>query len=334
MLTYAKSINNALDRVMEDDERVYLIGEDIRDPYGGAFKITKGLSTKYPSRVINTPISEAGITGIAIGMAMKGLRPVVEIMFGDFLSLVADQILSNISKLSWMYNEKVSISLVIRTPMGGRRGYGPTHSQSIEKMFLGVPGIKIVAPSCFHDVGHLLEICIQDEAPVLFIEYKMDYSKSLQTPVNGRINEWFVRSTDDSCPTLTLSPTDFEDADVTVITYGGMAPLVKEAMNELLYEEEILSEIIVPSLIKPLQIDHFIPSVMKTGRVVVVEEGTLTNGWGAEVAARLSEQAFKYLRSPIKRVAAMDLPIGNSRNLEDTVLPSREKIIEIVKGIL
>ena len=145
--TVLQSLNSALHGMMASDPRVIIMGEDVLDPYGGAFKVTRGLSQSWPERVLTTPISEAGFTGVAAGMAMRGLRPIVEIMFGDFLLLAGDQILNHITKFRWMYNEQVSVPITIRTPMGGGRGYGPTHSQSTEKHFLGMPGLHVVAPS-------------------------------------------------------------------------------------------------------------------------------------------------------------------------------------------
>jgi pyruvate/2-oxoglutarate/acetoin dehydrogenase E1 component len=161
---------------MENDASVYVLGEDILDPYGGAFKVTRGLSTKFPGRVLTTPISEAAIIGVANGMALRGLRPVAEIMFGDFLTLSADQLVNHAAKFRWMYNNNVHVPLVVRTPMGGRRGYGPTHSQSLEKMFLGTPGMKVVAPNTLGNPGQLLEEAIRDEDPVLFVEHKLLYT--------------------------------------------------------------------------------------------------------------------------------------------------------------
>src|SRR3990167_105753 len=156
-MKYIESINQSLLELLQNDSRVYLLGEDILDPYGGAFKATKGLSTAFPDRVLTTPISEAGIVGMAIGMSMRGLRPIVEIMFGDFLTLAADQIINSACKFPWMYNGQVEVPIVIRAPMGGYRGYGPTHSQTLETLFLNVPGLTIVAPSILHDVGRLLK---------------------------------------------------------------------------------------------------------------------------------------------------------------------------------
>ncbi len=147
MTTVLYSLNRALHRAFAEDERVYLIGEDLLDPYGGAFKVARGLSTAYPGRVLTTPVSEAGILGVGTGMALRGLRPVVEVMFGDFVTLIADQLVNHAAKFRAMYNGQVAVPLVVRTPMGGRRGYGPTHSQSLEKLFLGVPGLRVLAPS-------------------------------------------------------------------------------------------------------------------------------------------------------------------------------------------
>ena len=173
MPTVLERLNDGLQHVMEIDDRVYLLGEDILDPYGGAFKVTRGLSTRFPERVLTTPISEAAITGIANGMALRGLHPVVEIMFGDFVTLIADQLINHASKFRWMYNDQVRVPLVVRTPMGGRRGYGPTHSQSLEKLFMGVPGLRVLAPNCLSDPASLLESAIlQEEGPIVFVEHK------------------------------------------------------------------------------------------------------------------------------------------------------------------
>ena len=151
MTTVLERLNHALGDAMQTDARIYLLGEDILDPYGGAFKVTRGLSTRFPDRVLTTPISEAAIMGLCSGMAMRGLHPVAEVMFGDFVTLIADQLINHAAKFRWMYNEQVRVPVVVRAPMGGRRGYGPTHSQSLEKLFLGVPGLRVVAPNTLGD---------------------------------------------------------------------------------------------------------------------------------------------------------------------------------------
>src|SRR3989338_935053 len=195
-MRYSESLNHSLHQLMKQDERVFVLGEDILDPYGGAFKITKGLSTGFPDRVLTTPISEAGITGFAIGMAMRGFRPILEIMFGDFITLCADQIVNGAAKFSLMYNGQVTVPLVIRTPMGGRKGYGPTHSQTLETLFLNVPGLTIIAPSHFHNPGDLLQKAVlNEENLVLFIENKLLYPlQLLQADKEGRVDDFFVKA--------------------------------------------------------------------------------------------------------------------------------------------
>ena len=176
MITVLDTLNAALHRAFASDERVLLIGQDVLDPYGGAFKVTRGLSSKYPERVLTTPISEAGMVGVASGLAMRGLRPIVEIMFGDFLTLAADQLVNHAAKFRWMYNDQVRLPLIVRTPMGGRRGYGPTHSQTLEKLFFGVPGLRILSPAALGDPAELLfQLITESEDPVLFIENKLLY---------------------------------------------------------------------------------------------------------------------------------------------------------------
>jgi pyruvate/2-oxoglutarate/acetoin dehydrogenase E1 component len=193
-LNVLSSLNRGLHQAFAQDTGVYLLGEDVLDPYGGAFKVTQGLSSTYPDRVITTPVSEAGIVGIATGMALRGLRPVVEIMFGDFLTLIADQLVNHVAKFRWMYNDKVELPLVVRTPMGGRRGYGPTHSQTLEKMFLGVPGIRVMAASQFGDPGEgLASAILNDNEPLLFIENKLLYLLPLLDPAQWKLFQRQIR---------------------------------------------------------------------------------------------------------------------------------------------
>ncbi|KAF0135270.1 MAG: hypothetical protein FD145_96 [Candidatus Saganbacteria bacterium] len=330
MITYAQSISQALDYKLKKDKNVILLGEDVCDPYGGAFKITKGLSTKYPDQVINTPMSEWALTGLAAGLAMRGIRPILEIMFGDFLTLCADQLINHATKFGWMYKGKVTVPMVIRTPMGGRRGYGPTHSQTLEKLFLGIPGLKIIAPSHFHDPGEQLIKAIEDNDPVLFIENKVLYTREIDELENGHIFDYSARKSKDEYETIILSNNDFKEHQVTVLTYGGMLPWVTVALNELLLEDEVTSEIIVPSYINKASMPEILESVEKTGRLVIVEEGTLFNGWGAEMAAQVINDGFELLESPVKRVAAKNVPIANTKILEDAVLP---QVVDIKKAV-
>lgn len=329
------SLNAALRGMLRDDERVVVIGEDLIDPYGGAFKVTRGLSTEFPGRILTTPISEAGLTGIAAGMALAGMRPVVEIMFGDFLLLAADQILNHIAKYRFMYDEQVTVPITIRTPMGGGRGYGPTHSQSLEKHFCGMPGLRVVAPSVFHDPGALLRRCVlADDDPVLFVENKLDYARRVRTaPHEGRIGSLFAKTSVGDYPTVHLSHAALDRAELTIVTYGGLAEVAEEAARALLIEEEIHAEVVVVSSLTPLDLAPIEASLRQTGRLLVAEEGTRTAGWGAEVIARVGDECFELLRAAPRRVGALDVPIGNAKVLETAVLPQVSDLYECALGM-
>ncbi|MBD3165145.1 alpha-ketoacid dehydrogenase subunit beta [bacterium] len=336
-MKYMESINRSLHTLLEQDERVLLLGEDLLDPYGGAFKVTKGLSTRFPDRVIPTPISESSITGVSTGLALRGFRPVMEIMFGDFLTLCTDQLVNGATKFAWMYGDEVSVPMVIRTPMGGRRGYGPTHSQTLDALYMSVPGLTMVAPGPYHDPGVLLKTAVlEDDGPLLFIENKLLYPGELLVPdASGRCGDLFVRTIsqgDSRWPTISLCPARNSTPDVTLIAYGGSAHLAAKAAVEALIEEEILVEVLLPSLIKPVPWEDLEDRVRESGRVVTVEEGVLTGGWGAEVAAGLQSRLFHALRAPIQRVAALDQPIPSAKHLEDAVLPGREDILEAIRN--
>jgi pyruvate/2-oxoglutarate/acetoin dehydrogenase E1 component len=334
--TVLSSLNSALERMLREDESVVILGEDLLDPYGGAFKVTRGLSAKFPGRVLTTPVSESGFAGVAAGMAMRGLRPIVEIMFGDFLMLASDQLLNYISKCQWIYNGQASVPLVIRTPMGGRRGYGPTHSQSLEKHFIGMPGLTVVAANAFCDPGELLRnATLADPGPVLFIEHKLLYARPLRlAPIAGRLGDLHARRSSDLYPTVTLSFDPFQKADVTLVAYSYMAELAEQAAQQLLMEEEIFCEIVVPARISPLDLAPVLDSLQRSGALIVCEEGTQTAGWGAEVIAGVSAESFSLLRYPPQRVAARDLPIAASRRLEAATLPQVEDIVAAARSLV
>jgi pyruvate/2-oxoglutarate/acetoin dehydrogenase E1 component len=323
MPTVLERLNYALHHVMDTDERVYVLGEDILDPYGGAFKVSRGLSSQYPTRVMTTPISEAGIVGVAAGMALRGLRPVVEIMFGDFTGLAADQLINHASKFRWMYNDQVRVPLVVRTPMGGRRGYGPTHSQSLEKIFLSLPGLKVIASNTLGDPAALLEAAIADDDPVLFIEHKLLYTRPLLQAGQGDLLEYEVEQLPGPYPAFRLSCRD-QAPRFTLATYGYNFELARAALLELLYEQEIFGEIILFTRLSPFDMAPLEASLRQTRRLMTVEEGGLSLGWGAEIAARAVEMGLEGLK--VRRVAALDLPIANSRRLEEAILPSQETI--------
>ena len=343
MATVIESLNNALSTALDKDKRVLVMGEDILDPYGGAFKVTRGLSSSFPDQVLATPVSEAGIVGIATGMALRGFRPIVEIMFGDFVTLAADQLINHATKFHYMYNEKVSVPVVIRTPMGGRRGYGPTHSQTIEKLFMGVPNLSIFAPNIFIDPGELLLNSIFSvDNPVLYVENKIQYTQNL---VDEHDLQDFLITRSDPHPANNkeaknnfASPTQLSLRDtpppiVTIATYGYMADLCRHAALRLAYEDEIFIDIIVFSQLLPLDISSIYQSLQTTKRLLVVEEGTATSGWGAEVITSCLEQ-FGDLHLQARRVASLDNPIPASSALEQVSLPGIEDISLAVKKMV
>ena len=319
-------LNQALFEAMDIDHRVYLLGEDIIDPYGGAFKVTRGLSTKFPERVITTPISEAAIVGIANGMALRGLRPVVEIMFGDFVTLTADQLINHAAKFRWMYNKIDGVPMVVRTPMGGRRGYGPTHSQSLEKIFLGIPGLKVVAPNTIGDPGQLLLEAINDDYPVLFIEHKLLYALPQLTSGQGDLAEFEIHRSGKTYPNFCLSIPSHKP-DITIATYGYNFELVRKAALDLLMEHEIFTEIVLYSQLSFFDMEMLFKSLRTTRRLLTVEEGTHSLGWGAEVIARAAEEIDISGNYRFQRVAARNLPIANSAALENAILPSVQDIV-------
>jgi pyruvate/2-oxoglutarate/acetoin dehydrogenase E1 component len=333
-------LNQALHQSMAVDERVYLLGEDLLDPYGGAFKVTRGLSSAHPGRVLATPISEAGIVGVASGMALRGLRPVVELMFGDFITLAADQLINHAAKFRWMYNEQVRVPLVVRLPMGGRRGYGPTHSQTLEKHFLGVPGLRALAPTTLGDPGALLRGAIlQNDDPLLFVENKLLYLLPVHTPgdlPDFEVEEMPAHGGDASpgaldsanyAPAFRLRVRGAPSANLTLAAYGYMAELARQAVLRMAYEHEIFAELVVLTQLAPFAVQPVIESAQRSQRLLVIEEGGLSLGWGAEVLARACEALGPELRSA-RRLAALDLPVPASGALEKAVLPGVDAILQ------
>jgi pyruvate/2-oxoglutarate/acetoin dehydrogenase E1 component len=337
MNTVLDALNAALARSLKDEPTVVLMGEDILDPYGGAFKVTRGLSTSFPGRVLTTPISEAGMIGVATGMAVRGLRPVVEIMFGDFLTLAADQLINHAAKIHLMYAESVPVPLIVRSPMGGRRGYGPTHSQTLEKLFMGTPGLKVVAP-CHLDVhggpgGLLYDLITSTQQPVLFVENKLQYLLPLLSTKEQ--SEFEIRPGQDALQPAVLRIKDAPQPTITLAAYGYMAELTRQALEQLAYQQEIFAELVICTQLAPFLMDEVIASVKATGRLLTVEEGTISLGWGAEVLARVAEENGRICRS-MHRLAASEIPVPASAALEEGCLPGVADIVrrvtEMVRG--
>jgi acetoin:2,6-dichlorophenolindophenol oxidoreductase subunit beta len=329
----ARAMGDALRSALEEDDRVILLGEDLADPYGGAFKVTRGLSTDYPERVRSTPISEGAIAGISAGLALAGYRPIAEIMFGDFLTLCFDQIVNHIAKYEGMYAGQATCPVIIRSPSGGGRGYGPTHSQSLEKHFVGVPGLRVVAASLVHSPGQVLRTLLSQQTPVLFIEHKLLYPLHLTLPSGGMIEDDIAEEhfSADGLPTVSLRPVDREDCALTVVAYGYQAELARRVLNRLAVEEEIFGELVVPSQISPIDYAPIDASVAVTRNLLVVEEGADGFTWGTQVAARTASEFFGELRRPVATLASDATVIPSSKALEPTVLIGEDRIEEAIR---
>ncbi len=328
-MKFVKSINESLHRILNQDSSVIFFGEDLDDPYGGAFKASKGLSTAYPRQVISTPISEAGIIGLSGGMAIGGMKPIVEIMFSDFILLGADQLLNHLVKYDWMYDNQVKTDVTIRTAIGGGRGYGPTHSQSIEPIIAGIPNIKIISPSHYHDPGEILEHCVLKEPGIkVFCEYKMNYAQNLIDTGDSDESISFKR-TGGSFPTVYLSNCDFSKPDLCIITHGGNTLLVEDLMTELMIEYELSINAVIPSIIKPLPIDDLKDSVKESEVILILEESPKEFGWGSEVLSALHEADLLQDKKAM-RIGGKEQPIPSAIQMESKALPS----VEMVKSLL
>lgn len=331
-ITHVQSLRNALGELLEADARVILVGEDLVDPYGGAFGVTRGLSTLYPGRVVASPISEAAIVGVGVGLALKGFRPIVEIMFGDFITLAADQLINVAAKVEGMYGGHALAPVVVRTPMGGGRGYGPTHSQTLDKVILGTPGIRVIAPSLFHDSGALLKSAVQaDTGPVLFSEHKLLYGMGISDNVDG--NQIQELPGLGGYHTIVVRNYDRGVPDVGVVAYGGASRILAKVMVDLA-AEEIRVKAVLPASVQPVPENDLMDALSDVRAVLVLEEGTADFGWGAEIAARLAAGLWPKLRAPIARIGARNNVIPAAIGLEAATLPNargiRDGILELV----
>lgn len=329
MPTVLQSINTRLHELMAADPRVIVIGEDILDPYGGAFKVTQGLSTKYPDRVLTTPISEAAIVGVASGLALRGLRPIAEIMFGDFLFLAGDQLVNHAAKFRWMYNDQVRVPLVVRAPMGARRGYGPTHSQSIEKHFMGLPGLWLVAPHVLLNPGQLLtQATLECDDPVVFVESKTCYGRELVTAIPG-MSIATIADEVSPFPTMWLRHDGAEQADAVLWCYGGMTPHAVEAIGELRNVEGLRVDLVVVSQLSPVPESHIrrIVDESNTQVMAYVEEASIEHGWSAEIVARVQDTIGDDRSLRHVRIGGAHTPIASSRSLEAKALPQVRDIV-------
>jgi acetoin:2,6-dichlorophenolindophenol oxidoreductase subunit beta len=319
--TIREAINEALREEMQRDPTIILMGEDVAVA-GGVFKVTNGLLNTFgPVRVIDTPIAEAGIMGLAVGAAMTGLRPVLEIMFSDFTTLASDQLVNQAAKLRYMTGGQCRIPLVLRTAMGASRRAAAQHSQSLQAWYCHIPGIKVVMPSTPMDAKGLLKSAIRDDNPVVFLEDKMMYNQK------GPIPEG-----DYTIP-FGQARIHREGRDATVICTSSMLYPALEAA-ETLAGEGIDVEVIDPRTLSPLDDKTLIASAVKTGHVLVVDEGYRNFGVTAEIAARVTEAAFDYLDEPVRRLGAADVPVPFAPSLEDLTIPNAGQIVAIVHEML
>ncbi len=319
-LTLGDAIREALAEEMRRDSRVLILGEDIAEA-GTVFKVLTGLVEEFgPDRVLDTPISEPGFTGIAVGAAMTGLRPVVDIMFGDFIGLTMDQMVNQAAKIHYMSGGKWKVPMVMRTTMGATRRSAAQHSQSLHAWFCHVPGLKVVLPSTPYDAKGLMKSAIRDENPVAFFEDKMMYK------LKGPVPE------EDYTIPLGAADVKREGDDITIVATSSMVQVALGAAGRLA-ERGIGAEVVDPRTLWPLDETTILESVRKTSRAIVMDEGYGRYGVMAEIASVIAEQAFFDLEAPVKRIGAMHVPIPFSPPLEDATVPTEETVCEAAEAM-
>jgi pyruvate dehydrogenase E1 component beta subunit len=320
ILTFGQAVKEALAEELRRDPTVFVIGEDVAEA-GTAFKALTGLVDEFgPERVIDSPISEAGITGLGVGAAMTGMRPVVDIMFGDFITLTMDQMVNQAAKIHYMSGGKFKVPMVLRTTLGASRRSAAQHSQSLHTWFSHVPGLKVVVPSTPYDAKGLLKAAIRDDNPVAFFEDKMMYQTKGHVPEEEYI--------------LQLGVADIKRVgeDITLVATSSMVYIALEAAEKLA-EIGISAEVVDPRTTLPLDRETIIESAKKTSRAIVVDEGYEQYGVTAEIASVIADGAFYYLDAPVKRIGAMNVPIPFSPVLEDLTVPTADMVIDVAKTL-
>lgn len=323
-LTYRAALNEALQEEMERDDSVFLIGEEVAQ-YDGAYKVSKGLLEQFDEmRVVDTPISELGFTGLSVGAAMVGLRPVVEFMTFNFSILALDQVLNNAAKMLYMSNGQLGMPMVFRGPTGAALQLSAQHSQACETWYVHAPGLKLVTPATPADAKGLLKASIRDNDPVAFMEGELLYN------VKGPVPD--PEDGDHIIP-LGVADVKKEGADVSIITHGKMVHMALQAAQKLA-NEEVDAEVVDLRTLRPLDVDAILKSVRKTNRAVYVEEGWPYAGVGAQIVSIIQEEAFDYLDAPVLRVTQADVPMPYAKNLEQLAKPSPARIVEAVNKVL
>jgi pyruvate dehydrogenase E1 component beta subunit len=319
-ITLAQAVNEALAEEMRRDPRVFIIGEDVAEA-GTPFKVLSGLVAEFgPQRVVDSPISEAGIAGLGVGAAMTGMRPIVDIMFGDFVTLTMDQMVNQAAKIHYMSGGKLKVPMVLRTTLGATRRSAAQHSQSLHAWFSHIPGLKVAVPSTPYDAKGLLKTAIRDDNPVVFFEDKLMYQ------LKG-----FVPDGEYTIP-FGVADTKRSGTDITIVATSSMVHVALRAA-EMLEETGISAEVVDVRTTVPLDIQALIGSAKKTSRAIVVDEGYERYGVTAEIASVIADGAFYYLDAPVKRMGAMDVPVPFSPVLEDQTVPTPEAVAEMAKTL-
>ena len=333
-MTIVEALRQAIREEMQRDPRVFCIGEDIgvEGGWGGAFTVTLGLAEEFGhERIIDTPISELGFTGVAVGAAMGGLRPIADVQYADFLFLAMDQLANQASKMTYMSGGVVKVPLVMRAPVGATRR-GAQHAQSLEAFFTHIPGLKVVAPSTAYDAKGLLKSAVRDDNPVLVFEHKLLYGSKGPRSVEGAISAAGEVPDKEYLVPIGKGIIRREGRDVTIV---GKLLTVYRALGAAaqLAAEGIEAEVIDPRTLVPLDKELILESVRKTGRLVIVEEDNMTGGWAGEIAAIVAEEAFFWLDAPIKRVSAPDTPAPFAPIMEQFYVPNEERVVQAVKSL-
>ena len=319
-ITFSQAINEALAEEMRRDESVFIIGEDVAEA-GTPFKVLSGLVEEFGTeRVIDSPISESGFTGIGVGAAMTGMRPVVDIMFGDFMTIIMDQIANQAAKIHYMSGGKLKVPMVVRTNLGASRRSAAQHSQSLHVWLSHIPGLKVILPSTPYDAKGLMKTAIRDDNPVVFFEDKMMFQDKGKVPEGDY--------------TIPFGVADIkkEGTDITLIGTSSMVQVALEAADHLA-QVDISAEVIDPRTILPLDKKTLIDSAIKTSRAIVIDEGYASYGVTAEIASIIADGAFYHLETPVKRIGAMDVPIPFSPVLEDLTIPSYKMVVNMAKTL-
>jgi pyruvate/2-oxoglutarate/acetoin dehydrogenase E1 component len=333
-MTIAEALRQAIREEMQRDPRVFCLGEDIgiEGGFGGAFTVTLGLSDEFGhERILDTPISEEGLTGVAIGAAMAGLRPIADVQYGDFLFNAMDQVANQAAKMTYMSGGTVKVPMVMRVPVGATRR-GAQHAQSLEAFFTHIPGLKVVAPSTAYDAKGLLKSAVRDDNPVLVFEHKLLYGSKGPRSEEGALSPIGEVPEEDYLVPIGQGAIRREGHDVTIV--GKLLTVYRalEAADQLA-QEGIEAEVIDPRTLVPLDRDLILNSVRKTGRLVVVEEDNQTGGWAGDIVALVAEEAFFWLDAPVKRVSAPDTPAPFAPVMEQFYVPSAERVVGAVRAL-